>query len=127
ALLVSLLTGPRADRLDLQGVRAVRHVQVVRLGSAERENDNVPAAFAQTGMILIGKHPFPHDRGPQLVTVPRLSPMTQDTRRRPDHKLSIFPRLRGISESMMPCLHIEVGHGAAEFPRILDDPAVIPP
>ena len=60
--LVRAFARPAADFLDLVVIRSVRHVQVVRLGGAEREDGHVGTVIADECVILLGQDPGSHAR-----------------------------------------------------------------
>src|SRR5262249_26561122 len=48
------------DLVDLEVIGAIGHVEVVRLGGAERQHCYLPVTSAEVAVVLFGEDPFAH-------------------------------------------------------------------
>ena len=85
--LVSPFTCPLANGLYLVVVGAVRHVQVVRFGSAEGQDCYLTALLAQKRMSLLGQDPFAHGF---FLENTQASPIFSHIRVSPGHHRSLL-------------------------------------
>src|SRR5262249_51473170 len=71
---VGALAGAAGEQLDLEGVGAVGHVEVVRLGGPEGQDGDFPLLRADEGMRLVRQDTFPHVHHPAFNKIHWVGP-----------------------------------------------------